>query len=242
MIALCRLCRLLGMPALLLIGCVVALAEADGPDFYRVVDVADDDLLNIRAGPAADHNIVGTIPPGADGVANLVKCAGGLSPAEWEKATAEERAASRNRRWCRIGYDRIVGWSAARYLGEGAGPDSFRGGAWLGSLAGSEWLVRDFAGATLKDEAWIGFKVDGKAIGNSGCNNFNTGYTKSPGQIEIGPLAMTRKMCPPALMELEAAFAEALAAADGMIAKHLILALFDRDGVLLVTLTRRDFD
>ncbi len=239
MFALRQMCHLFGALPILLLGSAQALAEADGPDFYRVVDVAADDVLNIRAGPAAGHKIVGTIPSETDGIANF-GCVGGLSLAEWETATAEERTASRDRRWCRVGYDRIIGWSAGRYLAEGTGPDTFRSGGRLGSLAGSEWQVRDFAGEAVQGEAWIAFKVDGKAIGHGGCNRFNTGYTESPGNIEVGPLAMTRMACPPALTEFEAVFVEALAAVGGMIANHLVLALFDADGLLLVTLMRRD--
>lgn len=239
MLALRQLCHLIGALPFLLLGSAQALAEAGGPDFYRVVDVAADDVLNIRAGPARGHKIVGTIPPEWDGIANF-GCVGGLSLVEWEAATAEERAAARDRRWCRVGYDRIIGWSAGRYLAEGSGRDTFRGSGRLGSLAGSEWLVRDFAGEAVQGEAWIAFKVDGKAIGHGGCNRFNASYTESLGKIEVGSLAMTRMACPPALMELEVVFVEALAAAGGMIANHLVLALFDPDGLLLVTLMRRD--
>ncbi len=60
--------------------------------------------------------------------------------------------------------------------------------------------------------------------------------------LVISPLAMTRMACPPALMELEAALVKALDAADGMMASQLVLAIFDRDGLLQVTLTRRDAD
>ena len=64
------------LPALLL-GPALALAVADGPDFYRLVDVAADDVLNIRAGPGTEHPIVGAIPANADGIANI-GCVGGL--------------------------------------------------------------------------------------------------------------------------------------------------------------------
>ncbi|MCP4382931.1 MAG: META domain-containing protein [Hyphomicrobiales bacterium] len=237
-----RFWHLFSIPAVLLLGAAGALAEADGPDFYRVVDVAADDVLNIRAGPGATYQIVGRIPAGADGIVNFTACVGGLGSPEWERATAEQRVAARDRLWCRIGYDRIIGWSAGRFLGEGAGPDAFRCGGRLASLAGSEWQVRDFTGAPVDGEAWIAFKGDGKAIGHSGCNRFNASYAESPGQIEISPLAMTRMACPPALMELEAALVKALDAADGMMASQLVLAIFDRDGLLQVTLTRRDAD
>jgi len=56
---------------LLLAASGLALAEADGPDYYRVQGVAGNDVLSIRseADPQADK--VGEIPPGADCVRNL---------------------------------------------------------------------------------------------------------------------------------------------------------------------------
>jgi heat shock protein HslJ len=228
------------LPALLL-GPALALAEADGPDFYRLVDVVADDVLKIRAGPGTEHPIVGAIPANADGIANF-GCVGGLNFGQWVSATAEERAAARDHRWCRVGYDRTVGWAAGRYLVEGAGPDAFNGGGRLTSLADSEWQVRDFAGEAVAGEAWIAFQTGGMVTGYSGCNRFNGRYAESPGKIEVGPLAMTRMACPPPMMEIEAAFSQALEAARGMIATHLVLALFDVDNLLLATLTRRDAD
>ena len=229
---------LIALPALLL-GLAVALAEADGPDFYRVVEVATDDVLNIHAGPGTEHLVVGTIRADADGIANF-GCVGGLDYGQWASATAEERAAARNHSWCRVGYDRTVGWAAGRYLVEGVGSGAFNSGGRLNSLAGSEWQVRDFAGEAAAGEAWITFKAEGMVTGHSGCNRFNGRYAESQGKIEIGPLAMTRMACPPPLMKIEATFSQALEAARGMVATHLVLALFDANGLLLATLTRRD--
>ena len=228
------------LPALLL-GPALALAEADGPDFYRLADVAADGMLNLHAGPGTEHPVVGTIAANADGIANF-GCVGGITLDQWAGASAEERAAARDRRWCRVGYDRTIGWAAGRHLAEGAGPDAFKAGGRLTSLAGSEWRIRDFAGEAVAGEAWIAFKTGGRVTGLSGCNRFNGGYTESPGKIEVGPLAMTRMACPPPMMEIEASFSRSLEAARGMIAFHLVLALFDANDQLLATLTRRDAD
>ncbi len=70
-----------------------ALSEASGPDFYRVVDVASDDVLNMRLGPSTDNPAIYKLPYNADGIANL-GCTGGLSLEEWTEATQEERKAS----------------------------------------------------------------------------------------------------------------------------------------------------
>ncbi len=102
-----------------------ARADADGPDYWNVVGVAADDVLNIRAEPSASARIVGTIPSGTVGLRSH-GCKGGLSFAEWEKAPLAERAAGRRNRWCRISYRGMKGWVAGRFLGEGR--DAPRGG------------------------------------------------------------------------------------------------------------------
>jgi SH3-like domain-containing protein len=66
---------------------------------YRVVFVAPDDVLNIRAGPAAAYPVIGIIPPDGRGL----------------------RRARRCRVWCRISYRGVSGWVNAHYLaGEAA--------------------------------------------------------------------------------------------------------------------------
>jgi uncharacterized protein YraI len=114
-------------------GAGVAFADADGPDFYRVVGVASNDVLNIRSEPIASAPKIGSIPPGADGVRNL-GCEGGLSFAEWEVASPAERDAARHNRWCRIAYGGVEGWVTGRFLAEGSG-----GGA------GAGWKVTGVA-------------------------------------------------------------------------------------------------
>ena len=86
--------------AILLLIAVLVLAGSDcawaapGDRTYRVVDVDDDDVLNIRAGPSAGHPIVGEIPPTGRGLRLLGEC----------------------QIWCRISYNGAAGWVSARYL------------------------------------------------------------------------------------------------------------------------------
>jgi hypothetical protein len=96
------------------------LAEADGPDYYRVVDVAADDVLNIRAEPSPAAEKLGEIPPGADCVRNL-GCQGGLTFEEFTTLSdaAKAERLRRNPRWCRVEYQGVTGWVAGRYLAEG---------------------------------------------------------------------------------------------------------------------------
>jgi uncharacterized protein YraI len=96
----------------------LARAEASGPDFYRVVGVAADDVLNMRSGPAATFQIVRKIPHNARKLKNLGECVGGLNFQEWQRATPAERRRARFKRWCRIGWGGTWGWVNAGYLAE----------------------------------------------------------------------------------------------------------------------------
>ncbi len=197
--------------------------------------------LSILAQPDEDAPAIASVPGDADGLANF-GCIGGLDLAAWQAATEEERAAAAQTRWCRIGYDRAIGWAPGPQLAEGSDTGAFRGGARLDGLAGSEWRLRDLAGQPAAAEAWIGFKADGAAAGQGGCNRFTGGYRQGPGTLGFTPLAATRMACPEPMMRTEADFFAALDATRDAVATHLLLALFDADGRLLATLTRRDAD
>lgn len=97
----------------------IVRADADGPDYFRVVGVAEDDVLNIRAEASAGSTKTGAIPPDGNGIRNL-GCQGGLSFAQWEKASQAQRDAAARKRWCQIEYKGTSGWVAGRFLGEGA--------------------------------------------------------------------------------------------------------------------------
>ncbi|MBK0329096.1 MliC family protein [Rhodobacteraceae bacterium F11138] len=97
------------------------VADADGPDFFGVTGVSDDDVLNIRSGPGGSHEKIGQIPFDGDGIRNL-GCEGGLSFAEWAEASEAERGAASRRRWCQVRYRGVQGWVAGRYLTEGSAP------------------------------------------------------------------------------------------------------------------------
>lgn len=98
-----------------------ARAEADGPDHFRVTGVAADDELVIRAAASPKARRLGAVPHDGDGLRNL-GCRGGLSFAQWEKASPAQRARAQRARWCRIEYRGVTGWVAGRYLGEGSPP------------------------------------------------------------------------------------------------------------------------
>jgi heat shock protein HslJ len=242
-LSLCRWAQIYGVFLVVLasLSSGPVFAIADGPDYYRVVDVTDGNVLNVRASPNTSGAVIGAIPYDADGVVNF-GCIGGLTLTEYEAATAAERAAARKTRWCRVGYDRTIGWVAGWFLAEGRSKDSFSGGAALGSLAGSEWQVRDFAGKPTNVEAWIAFKADGTVNGLGGCNQFNGGFTENSKSLRFGPIAATRMACPTPKMRVEVELFKTLEATREIVATNLLLALFDNNATLLATLTRRDWD
>ncbi|WP_425045324.1 SH3 domain-containing protein [Primorskyibacter sp. S87] len=110
---------------IILCGCLTfglygpASADADGPDFFSVTGVAANDVLNIRSEPSASSQKTGQIPPDGNGIRNL-GCTGGLSYAEWEKATESEREAAAKKRWCQVEYKGATGWVAGWFLTEGS--------------------------------------------------------------------------------------------------------------------------
>ncbi len=217
----------------------LAQATADGPDHLRVSGIAKGSALNMRTAPSTDAPVVGRIPAGTDGLLSF-GCVGGLSPSEWQTATDDERAAAKRTRWCLVGHDRTIAWSAGWFLSEGSEPDKLNTGNRLTDLAGSEWLLRDLVGEPAQAEAWIHFEQDGTVFGNSGCNRFSGSYDSPPGRLSFGPIAMTRRACLGPESDTEFAFMGALDKTRRIAATQLVLSLFDEENALLATLTRRD--
>ncbi|MDJ0607401.1 MAG: META domain-containing protein [Kiloniellales bacterium] len=218
-----------------------ALAEASGPDFYRVVDVDATETLSLRTGASTGSTVIAELPHDAGGLANM-GCRGGLTLQEWTEASESEREASRHRRWCLVGFERVVGWVPGRFLAEGGPPDRFRGGGRLGALRGSEWrLVR--IGDGLADlEATIAFQSGGHVSGDAGCNRFMGSYAEDRGSLSVGPLATTRKICPEEIMAGEARFLAMLEESRTRAAWHLVLALLDERGGVVAQFARMDWD
>lgn len=164
-------------------------AEADGPDFYRVVDVSADDTLNVRAGPSTKDAVVGTVPHDADGLRNL-GCKGELGFAEWQKVAPHEREAAKRRRWCRIDYKGLVGWVAGWHVAEGSG-----GTAAPSPIVGPVWKLVGMLHGPAYGDARMTLAADGHLSGNSGCNAFQGSAKLGSGTLDVAPLATTRKAC-----------------------------------------------
>jgi hypothetical protein len=104
----------------ILAGASIAAAEADGPDYWQVTGVDEDDVLNIREEPDPHSEKVGEIPPHGTCIRNL-GCVGGLTFEEFTTLSDEQKKKiERERpRWCKVEYEGTIGWSAGRYLAEG---------------------------------------------------------------------------------------------------------------------------
>lgn len=103
---------------ILLIYSAYLLAEADGPDFWDVKNVAAGDRLNVREKPDARSKKVGTLVPGQSCVKNL-GCTGMLSYNEFISLSETKKTQLKNRHhWCKIQYRDITGWVYSKYIGE----------------------------------------------------------------------------------------------------------------------------
>ncbi|MEZ5581920.1 MAG: SH3 domain-containing protein [Candidatus Competibacteraceae bacterium] len=98
----------------------LVVADADGPDYWEVRDVAEGDVLNIRTAADWRSPKIGEIPHDGRCVRNH-GCVGGLTFEEFSTlSTAEQQRILKKRpRWCEIDYQGVRGWVAGRYLREG---------------------------------------------------------------------------------------------------------------------------
>jgi hypothetical protein len=96
-------------------------SEADGPDYWQVYGLENDDVLNIRREADWNSEKIGEIPPDGQCIKNI-KCIGGLTFEEFTTLPeAEKEKIKKERpRWCLIEYKGTKGWVAGRYLREGA--------------------------------------------------------------------------------------------------------------------------
>lgn len=97
----------------------MALAEADGPDFFRVRGAVDGKPVSLRAEPAASARVIGNIPASADCLRNQ-GCVGGLTldQSSTLPAEARARAVAANPRWCKVASGKVSGWLEGHRLAE----------------------------------------------------------------------------------------------------------------------------
>jgi heat shock protein HslJ len=85
----------------------------------------------------------------------------------------------------------------------------------LEALAGNEWVLRNWAWDEPAPTApEVTLALDGaRLVGGAGCNNYFAPVKagQQPGDLEVGPVGTTRKMCPDAAMAVEKRFTQQLA-------------------------------
>ena len=87
--------------------------------------------------------------------------------------------------------------------------------------------------------AELTFGVDGTVSGFAGCNRFTGSYETDGKTLSVGPLALTRMLCPPAQMDLEALVVAGLSGVASVERDGPRLSLFDQDGELTLTMERK---
>lgn len=75
----------------------------------------------------------------------------------------------------------------------------------LSTLIDSKWLLEDLNGHGVIDMArtTLEIKKDNQLGGSGGCNVFFSSYTQTGDNLEIGPVAATKKFCVGGLMDQE---------------------------------------
>ena len=108
-------------------------------------------------------------------------------------------------------------------------------------LLGNGWLVEEIAGGGVLDraETTVEFAADGSVSGSTGVNRYFGKATIDGNALSFGPLATTRRAGPPALMEQESRFLEAI----GVVKKFEvinpgIIQFLDSSGKVVLRLSR----
>lgn len=112
------------------------------------------------------------------------------------------------------------------------------------ALAGSTWRPLAVADEDVPGSAglFIRFEANGKLAGHGGCNAVFGRYRIDKATIAIGPLASTRKACPPAIMRREQGFVTALEGARLYLRDGDRLTLKDARGVTVLRFVETDRD
>ena len=102
-----------------------------------------------------------------------------------------------------------------------------------------KWLAEDIGGNGVIDYAQSVLEIEeaGTVAGSTGCNTMFGQIRQGGGVLKIGPLAVTRKACPPAVMDQERKFVDALNAAVDYRSERGKLILLDAKSEPVVTLT-----
>lgn len=106
----------------------------------------------------------------------------------------------------------------------------------LDAMAGNEWVLRSWAwGEAAPATPEVTLTLDGARLaGSAGCNGYFASATTGgpPGNIKVGAVGTTRKMCPDAEMAVEQRFTKQLGAVQrlGFVGGQLALSYAFKDG------------
>jgi putative lipoprotein len=107
-------------------------------------------------------------------------------------------------------------------------------------LLGTEWVAEDIGGAGVAAAARSTLHIAAATLvdGDTGCNRFRGPLAENGATIHIGPLATTRRACPPALMGQERRYLIALARAAAWKRENGLLILLDESQQPVVRYTQ----
>ena len=104
------------------------------------------------------------------------------------------------------------------------------------ALIGTWKLGASGEGVVAGVESTLILTEAGEALGSGGCNNFRASYSLDGGTFRFGPIAATRRACPPPQMQQETAFFAALDATRAARVEDGALILLDTAGATLLRL------
>jgi putative lipoprotein len=113
------------------------------------------------------------------------------------------------------------------------------------ALVGPIWVAEDIDRRGVIDDlqSHVCFGADGQAEGSGGCNTFAGGYRLDGDRLEIGgdgfEIATTLRACPPAVMDQEGRFLDALTRVRAWRIEQGLLIVVDTEGQPILRLWRR---
>jgi heat shock protein HslJ len=124
------------------------------------------------------------------------------------------------------------------------GPDTLVGPAWQvtgisnGRYAVTSVITGSTVTATFGAEEHTVTASGGTVVGSAGCNSYAAPFVLAGGNLTVGPVVVTRKLCeqPAGVMEQEAAFLKALEASVRVEATSHGMTLFDAAHEIQLTL------
>ena len=112
-------------------------------------------------------------------------------------------------------------------------------------LVGPVWVAEDIDNRGVIDmlQSTVAFTPGGRIQGSGGCNSFTGAYTQDGNSLSIGTesgqLATTLKACPPAIMDQESRFMDALGRVSAYRIEQGLLHLLDAEGTPILRFWQR---